>query len=45
MFELAFDKNKKHYPTLFNTYPCGLGITQTYKGPITREYKERFSEK
>ena len=44
-FELAFDKNGKHYSTLFNAYPCGYGITQTYKGPVIREYKERFSEK
>ena len=44
-FELAFDNDGKKYPTLFNTYPCGLGITQTNKGPITRQYKDRFLEK
>ena len=34
-FELAFDKNRKPYPTLFNAYPCGFGFTQTNEGTVT----------
>ena len=44
-FELAFDNNGKDYPTLFNAYPCGLGITKTDDATVTRQYKDRFLQK
>ena len=45
IFELAFDRNKKHYPQLVNAYPSGNG--EAVLSPnliITKEYKNRFHE-